>query len=55
MQDSRANFGLYRPEIREVPGPLTYKQAKRKYRMNAEPHMHDYAKTMRKMNLGVSR
>mmetsp|Transcript_19065 Transcript_19065/g.22479 ORF Transcript_19065/g.22479 Transcript_19065/m.22479 type:complete len:152 (-) Transcript_19065:215-670(-) len=55
LMDSNPHFGLYRPEIREAPGPLTYKEAKRKYRMNADPHMGEYAKAMRKYNLGVSR
>ena len=53
--NSRANFGLYPPEIREIPGPLTYKEAKRKYRMNADPNMIDYATKMKRLQLGIAR
>ena len=49
MQDSRAAFGLYRPEIKQVPDPMSYKEAVRKYRMHADPHMGEYSKVMRKL------
>jgi len=52
--NSRANFGLHPPEMREVPNPLTYKEAKRKYRMH-EPTMTDYAVKMKKHQLGIAR
>lgn len=48
MQDSRAAFGVYRPEIRHIPDPLTFKEAKRKYRMQAD-NLDDHARRMKKL------
>ena len=42
--DSKTAFALYRPEIRKITGPLTYKQAVKKYRQNAEPHLGEHQK-----------
>lgn len=50
MQDSRAAFGVYRPEIRHIPDPLTYKEAKRKYRMQADTNLDDHSRRMKKLS-----
>ena len=51
MQDSHAQYGFYRPEIRNLNDPLTYKEAVRKYRQHADPHMSDQMRTMRKIGM----
>jgi len=51
MQDSRAHYGLYRPEIRGLPDPLTYKEAVRRYRQQAEPHMAEANRQMKKIGM----
>jgi len=57
MDESGATYALYRPEIKEHPGPLTYKEAKRKYRMTEgePPSMADFATKMKKLQVGVAR
>ena len=52
-EDSAAVFGYYRPEIRAAPDPLTFMEAKIKYRQHAEPHMAQRIKEMKR--LGVNR
>ena len=51
MHDSQAHYGYYRPEIRNLNDPLTYKEAVRKYRQQADPHMTDQMRVMRKIGV----
>ena len=52
LSDSRAAFGYYRPEIKHTPDPLTYKEAVKKYRQHAEPHMGEQIKNLKKIGMG---
>ena len=49
MQDSRCAFGIYRPEIKQIPDPLTFKEAKRKYRMQVDT-LDDHNRRMKKLS-----
>lgn len=40
--DSKAAFAVYRPEIRGIPDPLTYREAIRKYKRQAQPMNIDH-------------
>ena len=51
MQDSHAHYGYYRPEVRNLNDPLTYKEAVRKYRQQADPHMGDQMRNIRKLGM----
>ena len=51
MQESRAHFCLYRPEIRTIQDPLTYKEAVRRYRQQAEPHLAEHNRQMKKIGV----
>lgn len=55
--ESGSKYGLYRPEIKDNPGPLTFKQAKRKYRMTEgePPSMAEFAIKMKTRQFGVAR
>lgn len=54
MQDSRAAFGYYRPDIKQIPDPLTYKEAVKKYRQHADPNMGEHIKNLKKLGLGYT-
>ena len=51
MQESHAHYGFYRPEVRQIADPLTYKEAVRKYRQHADPPMTDHMQRMRKLGV----
>ena len=52
MQDSAAaQFGYYRPEIRAIPDPMSYKEAVRKYRQTADQGIADHSRHMKKLGI----
>ena len=47
--ESKAAFAVYRPEIRGIADPLTYREAIRKYKKQAVPmYMEDHARNFKK-------
>lgn len=48
LQESHACYAYYRPEIRNLNDPLTYKEAVRKYRQQADPQMSEQMRAIRR-------
>ena len=51
MADSRAAFAIHTPAIGKMIDPMTHKEAVKKYRMQHDPVMSDYARNLKKMGI----
>ena len=50
-ESNRAAYAVYRPEIRGMPMPKTYLEAKKKYNHGAQPQLTEHARHMKKLGI----
>ena len=50
-ESNQAAYALYRPEIRGMPMPKTYLEAKKKYNHGAQPQLADHQRHMKKLGI----